>query len=125
MIFTIDNEYCQTLLELSLTNFGINYQQKRKVMEAEIELEDFMILDKWSKSNIKNDDGTLKWDRLLDAREEEVDPEAAKKEDYKEPKALIVQYTADEDFKTCPYALVVRIDKPLYITALLPLINEL
>ena len=32
---------------------------------------------------------------------------------------------ADEDFKKCPYELKVDIDKPLYIVALFPLINEL
>ena len=84
-------------------------------MEAIIELEDFEILDKWSNSRYKV------WEKLLEAKEEDdQDPNA---DDA--PKALIIKYVADEDFKKCPYELRVKIQKPLYIVALFPLINEL
>ena len=46
----------------------------------------------------------------------------------KKAQALIILYetgTVDEKFKAQTYDLVIRIQKPLYIVALIPLINEL
>jgi len=64
-------------------------------------------------------------DKLVEAKEEYNNDYAHEIEAASEPKALIVEYVADEDFKICPYHLIVKIEKPLYITTLFPLINEL
>jgi len=86
-------------------------------MKAIIELGDFQILDKWSKSPYMY--------KFVEAKEESENYSAYEMMSSNATKTLIVEYVSNEDFKTCPYHLTVKIEKPLYITALFPLINEL
>ena len=38
---------------------------------------------------------------------------------------MILEYEANQDFIACPYHIKLRVDKPLFIVAIIPLINEL
>ena len=79
-------------------------------MKAVATLDDFGIIDKWSKSD--------RYPRLLEAKEDKTNP-------INHPKALILEYEANQAFEACPYHVTLKMQKPLHIVALMPLINEL
>ena len=122
--FTLENEFGQRLLVLSLVKINANYQQYKETMTADLCLEDFEIEDMWSKSKI--------WKRLIEAKEEGVPlsrmgslVERYEQSQGGKPQALKIHFIAGLVDNPCPYELSVLAEKPLFIVALLPLISEI
>lgn len=136
----MENEYQQTIIEFMMDSFLVSHQQSYEITRTIVMLDDFEIRDKWT-------GGIYKY--LVEAKEQEEDIELKDQIEFEypkemtdtkrkysqlpgktiEPQAMIIKYETGTDelekFKAQPYEMVVRIQKPLEITALVPLINEL
>mmetsp|Transcript_10734 Transcript_10734/g.16327 ORF Transcript_10734/g.16327 Transcript_10734/m.16327 type:complete len:113 (+) Transcript_10734:1814-2152(+) len=101
---------------LSLIRLNASYIMQKEIMKVALSLEDFEVLDLWSKSK--------KWSRLIEAREDVVERMSDCSDMRKAPQALIIEYSTIEN-GACPYHLKCRSEKQLFIVALIPLLNEL
>lgn len=106
----LENEFLQRLFDLEVKGFHLGLKMAASFLKLSITVEDIQMVDLWGRSE--------PWPHVLGTTGDQDEPNTPGQN------VLTIQFETNKDFKQCPFHLIVRVDRPVFVVANLPLVQE-